>query len=108
MPYKSLQESVAIAAWRKKERIELLKVIAMVSAVVNPEKAAQATRQLIEEMFPEHKIEREKSVERALEIMESERHKSYSVVATDQSAKANPFESARRIMNRRGGKKPNR
>ncbi len=63
---------MAIQAWRKRQRIELLRTIAIVTATVNPERATQALHRLIEEMFPEHRIEREKAVERALEIMERE------------------------------------
>ena len=81
--YGSLEESLAIAAWRKRQRIELLRTIAVVTASVNPEKAGQALHRLIEEQFPEHQIEREKAVERALDIMERERSRVYSVVPTD-------------------------
>ena len=89
-PYKGLQESLAIMAFRKKERIELLKTIAIVTATVNPEKAQQATQRLVEEMFPEHLIERAHAVERALELMEQERHRVYVVAPTGET-------------NRRGG-----
>ena len=78
--YDSLQESVAIYAWRKRQRIELLNTIALVVASVNPEKAQQALSDLIEEQFPEQKIERERSVERALKIMETERKKTFKVL----------------------------
>jgi hypothetical protein len=60
-----------------------LRTIAVVTASVNPEKAAEAMHRLIEEMFPEHRIEREKAVERALEIMKREQSRVYSVVPTD-------------------------
>ena len=48
-------------------------------AAVNPDKAQKALSDLIEEMFPEQKFERQKSVDRALEIMEEERKKVFSV-----------------------------
>jgi len=77
--YGSLQESVAISIWRKKQRIELLNTIAIVVANVNPEKANKALHDLIEEQFPEQRFEREKAVERALKVMEKERKKTFSV-----------------------------
>lgn len=60
----------------------------MVTATVNPEKAAQALHRLIEEQFPEHRIEREKAVERALEIMKTEKDRVYSVTPTDRKPSA--------------------
>lgn len=48
-------------------------------ANTNPQKAQQAITNLIEEQFPEQKFERSKAVERALEIMEKERKKVFSV-----------------------------
>ncbi|MHC4647267.1 MAG: hypothetical protein ACYTBJ_17390 [Planctomycetota bacterium] len=48
-------------------------------ANVNPEKAQRALSNLIEEMFPEQRFERERAVERALEIMEKERKKVFLV-----------------------------
>jgi hypothetical protein len=86
--YRSLEESLAIQAFKKQQRIELLRTIAVVTASVNPEKASQALARLVEEMFPEQKIEREKAVERALEIMERERTRVYSVVPTDTKPSA--------------------
>jgi hypothetical protein len=82
----SLEESLAIQAWRKRQRIELLRTIAVVTATVNPERASQALHRLIEEQFPEHAIEREKAVERALEIMDREKTRVYSVTPTDTKA----------------------
>lgn len=90
---------MAIAAWRKNQRIELLRTIAVVTASVNPEKAQQALMRLIEETFPEHKIEREKAVERAMEIMEDERHKVYSVAPTGtDTRKRSAFGKVRGIL----------
>lgn len=77
--YGTLQESIAIYVWKKKQRIDLLKTIAIVVANVNPEKAQKALSGLIEEQFPEQKYEKQKSVERALKIMEVERKKVFKV-----------------------------
>ena len=56
---------------------------------------------LIEETFPEHKIEREKAVERAMEIMEDERHKVYSVAPTGtDSRKRNAFGKVKNVLNK--------
>ena len=73
---------MAIAAWRKRQRIDLLRTIATVTAAANPEKAGQALQRLIEESFPEQKIERDRAVELALEIMETERNMVYAVTPT--------------------------
>jgi hypothetical protein len=83
--YGSLQEGLAIAAWRKQQRIDLYRTIAVCTASVNPEKAQGALRKLIEEMFPEVGKERERAVEKAMEIMEAEKAKSYSIVPVGQS-----------------------
>lgn len=83
--YGSIQESLAIAAWRKQQRIDLYRTIAIVTASVNPEKAQGALRKLVEEMFPEVGAEREKAVDRAMEIMEAEKAKSYSITPVGQS-----------------------
>lgn len=83
--YDSLQESLAIQAWRKQQRIDLYRTIAICTASVNPEKAQGALRKLVEEMFPEVGREREKAVDKAMEIMEAEKAKSYSIVPVGQS-----------------------
>lgn len=104
LPYKSLQESLAILAWRKEQRVELLKTIAVVTAAVNPEKAQEALRKLIEEMFPEVAAERGKAVDRAMQIMEREKKRVYSIAPAGQSSKSTPFGRIQNILkkNRRG------
>lgn len=77
--YGTIQESVAIHVWRRSQRISLLNTIAIVVANVNPEKAQEALKNLIEEQFPEQKFERAKAVEKALKIMEDERKKVFAV-----------------------------
>lgn len=79
LPYGSLQESVAIHAWRKRERIDLYRTIAVCTAATNPAQAQAAIRRLIEEQFPEVGKEREDAVDRAMEIMEKEKAKTYAV-----------------------------
>lgn len=98
--YGSLEESVAMEAWRKRQRVDLLRTIAVVTAAVNPDKAAQALHRLIEEQFPEHRIERERAVERALEIMDVESKRVYSVVPTDVK-QGGSGRSPRRLSDRR-------
>ena len=83
--YDSLRESLAIAAWRKQQRVSLYQTIAVCTAAVNPEKAQGALRRLIEEMFPEVGKERANAVEKAMEIMEAEKNKSYSIVPVGNS-----------------------
>lgn len=99
--YGTLQESIAIAAWRKLERIELLRTIAVVTANVNPEKAQQALQRLIEEAFPEVAKNREGAVDRAMEIMEREKSKSYRVEAVGQSTGKNSWDRLKNILGRR-------
>lgn len=85
LEYGSLQESLAIQAWRKQQRIELYRTIAVCTATVNPEKAQGALRKLIEEMFPEVGKERENAVEKAMAIMEAEKDKAYSIAPVGHS-----------------------
>jgi len=65
---------------------------------VNPEKAQSALRRLIEEMFPEVGKERERAVDRAMEIMEEERTKTYSVKPVGASLNAGPWGRMRNIL----------
>lgn len=96
--YKTLQESLAIEALRKQERIELYRTIAVVTATVNPEKAQAALQNLIEETFPEVAKDREKSIEKAMEIMEKERQRTYSVSSADQAMKKGSWSKFRDIL----------
>lgn len=105
MEYDSLQESIAITAWRKQQRIELYRTIAVCTAAVNPDKAQDALRRLIEEMFPEVGKEREKAVERAMEIMEQERTKSYSVAPVGESLDKGSWGKMKNVLrNRKRGR----
>jgi hypothetical protein len=56
-----------------------------VTATVQPENAQKALTKLIEEMFPEVALERERAVEKAMEIMEKEKNRSYKVTAVGSS-----------------------
>lgn len=85
MPFQSAQEGAAVLTWQKNQRVELLKTIAIVTASANPDKAQKALNLLIEEMFPSHKIKRKEALDRALEIMESEQKRVYSVKKTEVS-----------------------
>ena len=75
---------MAIGAWRKLRRIELLKTIAVVTASVNPEQAQKALNNLIEEEYSEIKEERQKSVDKALIVMKEESKKPYYVQPLDE------------------------
>lgn len=92
--YDSLQESVCMYVWKKRQRIELLKTICGVVASVNPKKAKDALNNLIEEMFPEQRFERERAVEKALKIMEEERKK---VITVTPMSKEKPRGLIRRV-----------
>lgn len=95
-------------AWRKQQRIDLLKTIAQVTASVNPEKAQKALRNLIEEMFPEVAREREEAVDKAMQIMEVERKKSYAIAKVGHGLDRGAFGRFRNILkNKRGRRKTN-
>jgi len=98
LEFGSIQESMAIAAWRKNQRIELYRTIATVTASVNPEGAQKALRKLVEEQFPEVAAERERAVEKAMEIMEREKDKSYKVTAVGSSLGKNSWTRMKNIM----------
>ena len=100
-----MAESLALVAWKRRERIELLRTIAIVTAQVNPEKASQALSKLIEEMFPEHKIDREKAVDRAMEIMEREKDRVYNVSKVGQRTKNTPLARIQGILGKKRGTK---
>lgn len=78
-----MQEGAAILVWQKTQRVELLKTIAVVTATVDPEKAQKSLNLLIEEMFPDRKVERDRAVANALEIMEGEQKRVYNVKKTE-------------------------
>lgn len=92
---------MAIAAWRKQQRIELYRTIAVVTATVNPDNSQKALRQLIEEMFPEVAAEREKAVEKAMEIMEKEKNKSYKVTPVGSSLGKGSWNRMQNILKNR-------
>jgi N-acetylglutamate synthase/N-acetylornithine aminotransferase len=83
----------------------MLRTIAIVTAQVAPDKAQQALHRLIEETFPEHKIDREKSVEKALAIMEKEKAQSYSVVPVGQSLRGTPMDKLRSMLKGKGSRR---
>ena len=85
-------------AWRKQQRIELYRTIAICTATINPDKAQGALRKLLEEMFPELETEREEAVERAMEIMEKEKDKSYKVTPVGSSLGKGPWGRMRNIL----------
>lgn len=93
-------------AWRKQQRIDLYKTIAICTATVNPEKAQAALKKLLEEMFPEVGAEREKAVDKAMEIMDQEKKKTYNVAAVGHSVNKGAFGRLRNIM--KSKKKPGR
>lgn len=99
--YGTIQESIAIAAWRKQERIELLRTIAVVTSQVNPEKAQQALQRLIEESFPEVGKDRDRAVERAMDIMEREKSRAYRATPMGQTPGKNSWGRLKNIIGRR-------
>lgn len=98
---------MAIQAWRKNQRIELYRTIAVVTATVNPEKAQAALQRLLEEMFPEVAAEREDAIDKAMEIMEKEKQRTYSVAPVGHSLKKGSWGRIQNILkNKRSGRRP--
>jgi hypothetical protein len=100
VPFNSAEESAAIITWQKNQRVELLRTIAVVTATVNPDQAQRSLNLLVEEMFPESQIDKKESVEKALEIMESERKKVYRVTKSGQKKPATSRKIAKMFKNR--------
>lgn len=74
----------------------------MVTATVNPERAQLALRRLMEEAFPEIAKDRDNAVERAMEIMEKEKEKAYSVAPVGSTVKGGKgWNKFRSILDRR-------
>ena len=92
---------MAIQAWRKRQRIELYQTIATVTAAVHPEKAQSALNKLLEEMFPEVKHDRARAVDKAIEIMEEEKQRTYSVAPVGHSVKRTPMGRLKNILRER-------
>ena len=106
LEYGSIQEGLALAAWRKQQRIELYRTIAVCTATVNPEKAQGALRKLVEEMFPEVGRERENAVEKAMEIMEAEKNKAYSIAPVGHSLEKGSWGRMKKVLKQK--KRPGR
>lgn len=68
---------------------------------MNPDKARDALRRLIEEMFPEVAAEREDAIDQALKIMEKEKEKVYSVAPVGQSLKKTAWGRFQNILKKR-------
>lgn len=81
--------------------MELFKTIAVVTATANPEQAQRALNLLIEEMFPEQKIQKKEAVDKALEIMELEQKRTYMVTKTGQKKHSASRKIAKILSNRR-------
>lgn len=75
---------MAIAAWRKQQRIETLRTIAIVVAQTNPEKAQKALDDMLAETFPEIGHDRQKSVDKALKLMKEESKVVYRAKPLDE------------------------
>ena len=69
---------------------------------MNPDKAKNALQQLIEEMFPEVAKDRENAVDKAMEIMEKEKARTYSVAPAGHSLKKGPWGRIQNIMRSKG------
>ena len=77
------------------------------TASVNPDKAADALRRLVEEMFPEVAKDRADAVDRAMEIMEKEKNRTYSVAPAGHSLKKGSWGKISNILRqKRRGRRP--
>lgn len=76
----------------------MYRTIAQVTATVNPDKAQGALRKLIEEMFPEVAGDRERAIDKAMEIMEQEKNKTYSVAPVGHSLKKGSWGRVQNIL----------
>lgn len=73
----------------------------MCTATVNPDRAQGALNRLIEETFPEVGKDRERAVEKALEIMDKEKDRAYSVSKMGESTRSGPWGRAQDILKNR-------
>ena len=71
-------------AQKKRDLIELQKVVAITTAATNPDKAAQSLRDLMETMFPEMAAERKVSAKKAMSALKKEVGKVYNVKSLDK------------------------
>ena len=76
------------------------------TASVNPEKANEALRRLMEETFPEIGHDRDEAVDKAMAIMEQEKEKAYAVAPVGGSMQKGPMGRIRNILKQR--KRPGR
>lgn len=73
----------------------------MCTATVNPERAQGALNRLIEEAFPEVAKDRTNAVDKAMEIMDREKDRSYEVTQVGSSTRASPWSRTRDILSNR-------
>lgn len=70
----------------------------MCTATVNPDRAQAALNRLIEESFPEVSKDRDRAVEKAMEIMEREQDRAYSVTQVGNSTRSSPWGRTQAIL----------
>lgn len=68
---------------------------------MNPEKAQKAMNDLLEEMFPEVAQDRQKAVDRALDIMKKESSKVYIARAVDEREQKGWIKKANAVLRQR-------
>lgn len=73
----SLRESILVQARLRRERIEAMKVLAICTACVNPDKAGETFKDLVKMMFPEQKDMERVEMERKKKILEAYSDKAF-------------------------------
>lgn len=70
-----LEEMLLIAAWNKRQQIEMQKTSALMTAMVNPDKAYDAYSNLMKTAFPDYSRMRKMQDTKMMELFEREKTK---------------------------------
>ena len=73
------QAYAAEIVWSKRQRIEILKTLVTATAVTNPDKAPDLVKDLLEEVAPFLKVEKEKKDAMMKDMLKEEQGKQYLV-----------------------------
>ena len=73
-PEDELEEALLIAAFRKRQYIEVAKVQAIITAVINPEKAVEAFLSFTRMILPEYEETRNLKDQHMLRVLSTEKY----------------------------------
>lgn len=82
--FSPFQEAVLYAYYARERRIELQKTVALISAIINPQKAQETVKDLIEELFPESETQKTDDVKRMVAAAKQFEKESLSVEVTPE------------------------